>query len=282
VGEGLRTYRDATVVLTGAASGIGRALAHELAERRAELVLVDRDGAEVERTAHDVQKQGCRARVVEADVRDADRVAAAVRSAFDQHGRLDYMFNNAGISIGGETQQCSLDDWNQVIDVNFRGVVHGVHAAYGIMVDQGFGHIVNTASVAGLSPVPLNVSYGATKHAVVGLTTSLRAEAAAYGVRVSALCPGAIDTPILIDGGKYGSMRGGPSPEKQRAIWQRARPIAPALFARRALDQIAKNRALVVVPSWWRSLWWVQRLHPDAGIALATAVCRGMRRESRS
>src|SRR5439155_13844601 len=96
-------------------------------------------------------------------------------------------------------------DWHKVFDVNLRGVVNGVQAAYPVMLRQGFGHIVNTASVAGLLPTPTIVSYCAAKHAVVGLSTSLRVEAAEAGVRVSVLCPGAIKTPIL-EGGKYGKM----------------------------------------------------------------------------
>ena len=87
--------------------------------------------------------------------------------------------------------------WDRIIDINIRGVIHGVHAVYPGMVARGSGHIINTASVAGLAPAPLLVPYATTKHAVVGLSISLRAEAAAYGVKVSVLCPSAIETPIL-------------------------------------------------------------------------------------
>ena len=99
--------------------------------------------------------------------------------------------------IGGSVNLYSIEDWNQIIDVNLRGVINGIQAAYKIMMEQGFGHIVNTASMAGLMPGPGNVAYTTTKHAVVGLSKSLRAEAAHRGVRVSVLCPGVIRTPIL-------------------------------------------------------------------------------------
>ena len=107
------------------------------------------------------------------------------------------MFNNAGIAIGGSAHDYGIQEWNQIIDVNLRGVVNGVQAAYCIMIKQGFGHIVNTASITGLMPTPGQVAYSMTKHAVVGLSLSLRAEAALLGIRVSVLCPGAIRTPIL-------------------------------------------------------------------------------------
>ena len=110
------------------------------------------------------------------------------------------MFNNAGISIGGETEELTLDHWNSIIDVNIRGVVHGVHAAYPLMVRQGSGHIVNTASMGGLMAAGLLTSYVMTKHAVVGLSLALRSEAAAHGVGVTAVCPSAVDTPILDKG----------------------------------------------------------------------------------
>ena len=131
------------------------------------------------------------------DVRDASGFQKLVDDTAAEHGRLDYLFNNAGIGIAGEERDVSLEDWNTVLDVDLHGVVHGVRAAYALMVKQGHGHIVNTASLAGLLPSPGLVPYAMTKHGVVGLSLSLRAEAAEHGVRVTAVCPGVVDTPIL-------------------------------------------------------------------------------------
>ena len=96
---------------------------------------------------------------------------------------MDYIFNNAGIAIGGNVSQYGIEDWNQILDVNLRGVINGIQAAYPVMMVQGFGHIVNTASLAGLTPSPGHVADAATKHAVVGLSNSLRAESALMGSR---------------------------------------------------------------------------------------------------
>src|SRR6185312_3626412 len=118
-----------------------------------------------------------KAHAIELDVRSYPSFEQAVGEAVKQSGRIDYLFNNAGIGVGGEVDSYTLDDWNDVFDVNLRGVVHGIQAVYPIMIRQRSGHIVNTASVAGLIPAPGATAYAMTKHAVVGLSLSLRGEA---------------------------------------------------------------------------------------------------------
>jgi short-subunit dehydrogenase len=171
------------------------------------------------------------------------------------------MFNNAGIGIGGEVRFYDIKDWEQVVDVNIRGVIHGIRAAYPVMLRQGYGHIVNTASMAGLVPFPTAVSYCASKFAVVGLSTALRIEAAEAGVRVSVLCPGVIQTPIL-EGGKYGKSLQPLPPEVMRANWERQRPMNVDKFAAKALSAVAKNRPIIVIPRRWKIMWWLIRLSP--------------------
>ena len=148
-----------------------------------------------------------------------------------QSGRIDYLFNNAGIGVGGEVDSYTLDDWNDVFDVNLRGVVHGIQAVYPIMIQQHSGHIVNTASMAGLVATPGPASYTATKHAVVAISKALRVEAERHGVQVSVLCPGAIRTPILT-GGKYGRYNG-VSDEQLLKFWERV-PAVGTRKVRRA------------------------------------------------
>jgi short-subunit dehydrogenase len=133
------------------------------------------------------------------------------------------------------------------------------------MLQQGYGHIVNTASLAGLVPAPRMVGYCATKHAVVGLSTALRVEAAPARVRVSVLCPGVIRTPIL-DGGKYGKMLHPLPPDLMRRYWERQRPMPPDVFAREALRAVAANQAIIVIPSRWKVFWWLNRLSPSLGL----------------
>ncbi|WP_062541940.1 SDR family NAD(P)-dependent oxidoreductase, partial [Mycobacterium celatum] len=173
-------------------------------------------------------------------------------------GRLDLMFNNAGIAWGGDTELLTLDQWNAIIDVNIRGVVHGVAAAYPVMLRQGHGHIVNTASMAGLTAAGQITSYVMTKHAVVGLSLALRSEAVSRGVGVLAICPAAVETPIL-DKGAIGGFVG-------RDYYLRGQGMktaySPDRLARDTLRAIERNKALLVVPRRAYASWLFARLAP--------------------
>jgi NAD(P)-dependent dehydrogenase (short-subunit alcohol dehydrogenase family) len=258
----LRSYTGAVALVTGGASGIGRALSEALAGRGATVYIADRQGDLAETVAAGIRTRGGKASVTELNVVDFAAVQQLVHEVERTQGRLDYLFNNAGIGIGGEACHYQLDDWNRVFDVNVRGVTNGIQAAYPLMLRQGFGHIINTASLAGLVPSPWTVSYTAAKHAVVALSLALRIEAASAGVRVSVLCPGVIRTPILENCGKFGRMVQ-PIPEgRLRAHFERLRPMDPAKFAQKVLRDIARNRAIIIYPTWWRFSWWLYRLSP--------------------
>ncbi|MGA2525395.1 MAG: SDR family oxidoreductase [Smithellaceae bacterium] len=266
--KAIRIFNDATAIVTGGASGIGKALAEELARRGCEVVLADLQIEKAQDVAAQIQTSGGRAKALKVDVTDFPSMERLVRETVESSGRLDYIFNNAGIAIGCTANHYSIEDWNKIIDINFRGVVNGIQAAYFIMIEQGFGHIINTASIAGLMPNPLGVAYGATKHAVVGLSKSLRVEAAQMGIRVSVLCPGVIRTPIL-QGGKYGKILMNIPNEKLRDMWEKFKPMSPDIFAKKVLNAIAKNKAIIVVPSLWKLIWWLNRLSPTLGMYFA-------------
>jgi short-subunit dehydrogenase len=191
---------------------------------------------------------------------------------------LDYIFNNAGLAVGGEVRLYQPDDWQRVLDVNLQGVVNGIQAAYPVMLKQGYGHIVNTASMAGLCPFPMGVSYAATKHAVVGLSTSLRIEAAEAGVRVSVFCPGFIRTQILHGGGKYGKDLMQVSPELREKMLQRINLMDPADFALHALNAVVRNKAIIIVPARWKLSWWLNRLSPSLMLWLGKRIYRREKR----
>ena len=166
-------YAGASAIVTGGGSGIGAALTRALVAAGADVVCSDIDLPAATDVAGSATGAGS-ARAARLDVTDAAAVQALVDEVAGEHGSLDLMFNNAGIVFGGETEDLTLDHWNAIIDVNLRGVVHGVAAAYPLMVRQGSGHIVNTASMGGLMAGGLITSYVATKHAVVGLSLALR------------------------------------------------------------------------------------------------------------
>lgn len=266
----LRTFGGAVALVTGAASGIGRAISEALASRGAHVVLADIDDAEP--VARQIGDRGGRASARHLDVTRFADVQQLVGRTVQELGRLDYVFNNAGIGVAGEIADYTMDSWERIVGVNLMGVVHGVQAAYPVMLRQGFGHIVNTASMAGLTYSAGMASYATTKHAVVALSQALRAEAQSRGVRVSVLCPGVIRTPLLL-GGRHGIFVGSMSEAGQRALFQeffeRFRPMAPAVFAEKVLDQLARNKSIIIVPGWWRIFWWLARLSPALSLLLA-------------
>jgi NAD(P)-dependent dehydrogenase (short-subunit alcohol dehydrogenase family) len=257
-------------IVTGAGSGIGAAMCRALVSAGAEVVCTDIDGDAAERTAAGL---GAGARAARLDVTDAGAVQAAVDEVVNRAGRLDLMFNNAGIVWGGDSELLTLDQWNAIIDVNIRGVVHGVAAAYPLMVRQGHGHIINTASMAGLTAAGQITSYVMTKHAVVGLSLALRSEAAGRGVGVLVVCPSAVETPIL-DKGAVGGFVG-------RDYFLQGQGVKTAYdadrLARDTLRAIERNKALLVKPRVAHAQWLFARLAPTLMNRVSMRFIEGQR-----
>ena len=268
------TCAGRSAIVTGAGGGVGSALCRALGAAGAAVVCADLDLEAARRTAGGIAGN---ARAVELDVTDAAAVQALVDGVVDEHGRLDLMFNNAGITLLGETQDLTLGHWNAIIDVNLRGVVHGVVAAYPQMIRQGGGHLVNTASMGGLMAAGLLTSYVATKHAVVGLSLALRSEAAAHGVGVTVVCPAAVETPML-DKGEVGRVRGRDYYLKGQGI---RKPLDPDDLAAQVLAGVAADRAMVVAPRQARIAWRVGRYAPGFTQRMATRFVEKQRAQAR-
>ncbi|MBB1025534.1 SDR family NAD(P)-dependent oxidoreductase, partial [Dietzia sp. DQ12-76] len=216
---------------------------------------------------------GGSARAAALDVTDAAAVSDLVGEVVAEHGGLDLMFANAGITWGGDTELLTLAQWDAIIDVNIRGVVHCVHAAYPEMIRRGSGSLVLTASMGGLCPAGLITSYATTKHAVVGLGLSLRAEAAGHGVGVTVVCPAAVDTAIL-DKGELEGFDGRHYYLEGQGVRE---PLDPDLLAQSVLRGIGSNRALVIEPARARATWRLQRLSPALMDRMLTRYVRATR-----
>jgi NAD(P)-dependent dehydrogenase (short-subunit alcohol dehydrogenase family) len=252
-------------IVTGGGSGIGAALCRALVAAGADVVCTDIDEEAAKRTVEGLRGPGS-ARAARLDVTDAKAVQSVVDDVVAREGRLDLMFNNAGIAWGGDTELLTLQQWNAIIDVNIRGVVHGVAAAYPVMIRQGFGNIVNTASLGGLTAAGQITSYVMTKHAVVGLSLALRSEAATHGVGVLAICPAAVETPLL-DKGAVGGFVGRDYYLKSQGI---STAYDPDRLARDTLRAIERNKALLVKPRLAHATWLVARFSP--GLLQRTAI----------
>jgi NAD(P)-dependent dehydrogenase (short-subunit alcohol dehydrogenase family) len=187
---------DARVaVITGGARGIGAAMARAFVRAGMRVVLGDLDEAEAQRTAREL---GAGAIGVKTDVRDPASVRALADAAADRFGGIDVVCNNAGISPIGALMEASLEDWRLTMDVNFWGVVHGVREFVPRLIAQGRGgHVVNTASMAGLVGMEQFGVYAASKFAVVGLSEALAREVRPQGIKVSVLCPMVVRTTLL-------------------------------------------------------------------------------------
>lgn len=266
-------FENKIAIVTGAASGIGQALARDLANQGADVALADVQIDAANNVAAEICRSGRKASAHYLDVIDSDAVEGLVTRIAAEKGRLDYMFNNAGIAIIGEFRDFSTADWKRILDINVCGVLAGTAAAYAVMIRQGAGHIVNTASVAGLVPSPGFAAYCASKHAIVGFSTSLRAEAAEYGVKVSAVCPGFIKTSIFDS-----KMVGIPKESKIKARAFNV-SITPEECAAHALKGVAKNKAIIPVTSHAKVMWLLNRYFPGAMQSISRRMAKQLHKE---
>jgi len=251
---------DKIAVVTGGGSGIGRTICIYLAERGARVVVADRNLEGSEETVSLIRSAGGCAESQRVDVADPGEVESLIHGVATRYGRIEYLFNNAGISINGEFQDLTLEHLESVMQVNFWGTVYGCRSVYPVMKKQGFGHIVNTASLAGLIPGGLTSIYSASKHAVVGFSLTLRAEARQYGIKVSTLCPGYMRTNIQKTTENVSAYM---NSEKNRKMNAEMKFPAPEDCIDRMMRGVRRNRGIIVTPLKHKIYWWLHRIAPE-------------------
>jgi len=196
--------KDKVAIITGGAEGIGKATAIEFVKEGAKVVVADANLELAEKTVEELKRLGGEAIAVKVDVSNPDDVNAMVSKTLERFGRIDILFNNAGISIQKSLLEMTLEDWRRVIDVNLTGVFLCSQAVARVMIQQRRGVIINMASSLGFVAIPRRAAYCASKAGVIGLTRELAVELAPYGIRVVAIAPGWIATQRVLNLAKRG------------------------------------------------------------------------------
>lgn len=248
-----RRFKGRVAWITGAGSGIGRALVLQLHELGAKVIASDIDQAALARLESELAGKGP-LHTLPLDVANEAAFLTAAREVADRYGRIDDFFNNAGVGVGGEASSIPIGTWKRMFEVNVFGVINGIHAVYPLMIQQGFGHIINTGSVAGLVPLPAEVPYCASKHAVVGLSRGLALEARHHGVTVTTVCPGKIETPMYDTSPIYGL-------DRQALFKMVPRGVTPEQCAATILRGVERGREMVLIT---RTAIFLHALHRHA------------------
>ncbi|MBL4845690.1 MAG: SDR family NAD(P)-dependent oxidoreductase [Planctomycetes bacterium] len=255
----MKDLRGRVALVTGAASGIGRATVEALDSRGCRMVLVDIDEAGLEAVGGRC-KDLLRSEVV--DVGDAAAMQALAARVHESVPALDILVNNAGIGMVGTLWETPLEAWDRVLSVNLRGVLHGCHVFVPAMVARGSGHVVNVSSTLGFFGAGGVNAYVTSKFAVFGMSESLRAELAPHGVGVSTICPGVIDTPIVDRGAVFrdGVQDDDLQTKLSKGFKKRAHP--PSDVANAIVRAIRKDQSVVPVSKEARALYWTKRVWP--------------------
>jgi NAD(P)-dependent dehydrogenase (short-subunit alcohol dehydrogenase family) len=269
----MRRIRGKTALVTGAASGIGRAIALRLADEGARLYLVDINVGALSGVVAEAKARGVEALARHCDVGEPRLITAAVQHVLDHWGGVDILVNNAGITYYGVTARMSAEHWDRLLAVNLHAPIQFARELLPTLLERDEAHILNVASICGLVGLARVAAYTTSKFGLVGFSESLRTELSRHGLGVTALCPGLVDTNLFLAAPR-GVDRG---ENKLPPPWLLA---TPELIARRAIRAIYRNEGVVVVQPYARALHLLKRFAP--GLLDAASRMRSPRRGSQS
>jgi len=264
----VRNLSGKNVLVTGAASGIGRESAIAFGSRGADLVICDVDEAGLAKTEDALKALGRSVLSRRVDVANPDEMGAFAEEVHGQMRAVDILMNNAGVGLAASFLDTSLEDWEWLLRVNLRGVIHGCHFFLPPMVSRGMGgHVVNVSSLAGYMPSETLSAYTTSKYAVLGLSEALRVELHRHRIGVTAVCPGVINTAITTSSRMRGAAGAPGERERLTRLYER-RNYGPERVARNVLKAIQRNRAVAPIsPESW-IIYYLKRIAPGAVLAL--------------
>jgi butyryl-CoA dehydrogenase len=259
----MQDFTNKVAVVTGAGSGIGCALATELARRGCDLALADVNEVALEDTAEKVRTQGRKASTHKVDVADKAAMQEFARAAAEAHGRINIVINNAGVAVSATVAQMSLEDFEWIVGINFWGMMYGCKFFLPYLQKETEAHIVMLSSLFGLIGEPTQSAYCATKFAVRGFTEAFRAELADSHIGITCVHPGGIDTDIAKNARFHESPTGGSREESIKQFKKLAR-TSPEKAAEIIVHAIEKNHVRVLVGNDAKFLNTLQRIFPVA------------------
>jgi len=270
---GIKDLRNKVVVITGAGSGIGRATALAFAGEGSDLVIADQHEERLNEVAAEIGRLSAKCLTRRVDVSRRTEVEEFAKFVISERERVDVLFNNAGVAIGGTFNDTSIEDFEWIYAINFWGVLYGIKAFLPHMISRRSGHIVNTSSLAGLSAPPGLAAYASTKFAVAGLGESLRAELKRHNIGVTTICPGVINTRVVADGRMHLKPENRANTEGVVNFYKKY-GWPPECVAKAVLKAVRKNRSVIPVgPEAWIQ-WFSKRLSQRAHDAMSERVGR--------
>ena len=262
----MKNFNGKVAAITGAGSGIGRQLAVQLAQQGAHLALSDMNEQGLAETLSLLKDYPVRVTLTKLDVADRDAVYAWAQTCFDEFGKVNLIFNNAGVALASTVEGMSYEELEWIFNINFWGVVYGTKAFLPYLKQSGEGHIINTSSLFGLTAQPTQSAYNATKFAVRGFTEALRQELdmEQCGVSATSVHPGGIRTNIANAARMSDSIRAlGMNPERASRSFNKVLKTPPELAAKVILDGVKANKARVLIGNDAKILDLVQRITPS-------------------
>jgi NAD(P)-dependent dehydrogenase (short-subunit alcohol dehydrogenase family) len=257
-------FSGKTAIVTGAGSGIGRALANALADAGCRVVITDIVEERIVEVVEELKRKGAEAGGYRVDHTSAEEVEAFSRRFFEEWDHVDILCSNAGVGCGGRLEEMTLEDWKWVLDINLWGAIYMMHYFVPEMMKRRQGSVLLTASDAGLFSIPGMLAYQTSKHAVMGLGTTLRVELSNHNIKLSMLCPAIINTNIICDGRINLRDDRGESVLAQIEEYYKKHGVPPSVPAKAGLRALEKDIGIVISPwsqTGWQYLLW--RLSPQ-------------------